>query len=45
MGYPNRKENNSYTYKDYLEWPEEERWELIEGVAYNMTPSPSRSHQ
>ncbi len=45
MGYPNRKENNSYTYKEYLEWPEEERWELIEGVAYNMTPSPSRSHQ
>jgi Uma2 family endonuclease len=45
MGYPNRKENNSYTYKDYLEWPEEERWEMIEGVAYNMTPSPSRSHQ
>lgn len=45
MGYPNRKENNSYTYKDYLEWPEEERWELIEGVAYNMTPSPSRRHQ
>ena len=45
MGYPNRKENNSYTYKDYLEWPEQERWELIEGVAYNMTPSPSRSHQ
>ncbi|HSO73083.1 MAG TPA: Uma2 family endonuclease [Thermodesulfobacteriota bacterium] len=45
MGYPNRKENNSYTYKDYLEWPEEERWEMIEGVAYHMTPSPSRSHQ
>jgi Uma2 family endonuclease len=45
MGYPNRNENNSYTYKDYLEWPEQERWELIEGVAYNMTPSPSRSHQ
>ena len=45
MGYPNRKENNSYTYKDYLEWPQEERWEMIEGVAYNMTPSPSRSHQ
>jgi Uma2 family endonuclease len=45
MGYPNRKESNSYTYKDYLEWPEEDRWELIEGVAHAMTPSPSRSHQ
>jgi Uma2 family endonuclease len=45
MGYSNREENNSYTYGDYLKWPKEERWELIEGVAYNMTPSPSRSHQ
>ena len=45
MSYPNRKENNSYTYKDYLEWPDDERWELIEGVAYDMTPSPSRMHQ
>lgn len=45
MGYPSKKENTLYTYKDYLEWPEGERWELIEGVAYNMTPAPSRSHQ
>jgi Uma2 family endonuclease len=45
MSYPNKKENDSYTYKDYLEWPDDERWELIDGVAYNMTPSPSRMHQ
>lgn len=45
MGYPSKKENNLYTYKDYLEWLDGERWELIEGVAYNMTPAPSRSHQ
>ncbi|MFH0925609.1 MAG: Uma2 family endonuclease, partial [bacterium] len=25
--------------------PEKERWELIEGIAYNMSPSPSKSHQ
>ena len=41
-GYPNQKENNSCTYRDYLEWPEAERWEVIERVAYRMTPSPSR---
>lgn len=45
MGYPNKKENAVYTYRDYLEWPDGERWELIEGRAYNMTPAPSRSHQ
>jgi Uma2 family endonuclease len=45
VGYPLRNEDKSYTYKDYLNWPEGERWELIEGVAYNMTPAPSRSHQ
>jgi len=34
-----------FTYEDYLTWPEEERWELMDGVAYNMTPAPSPDHQ
>lgn len=34
-----------YTYGDYITWPNEERWELIDGIAYNMSPSPSRRHQ
>ena len=34
-----------YTYADYLTWPEEERWELIDGVPYDMTPAPSTRHQ
>jgi len=34
-----------YTYADYTTWPDEERWELIEGIAYNMTPAPTRKHQ
>jgi Uma2 family endonuclease len=34
-----------YTYHDYLQWPQNERWELIEGVPYNMSPAPSRRHQ
>ena len=34
-----------YTYADYAQWDDDERWELIEGVAYNMTPAPNRRHQ
>lgn len=33
-----------YTYADYSLWSEDERWELIDGVAYNMT-APQRLHQ
>lgn len=33
------------TYRDYLSWPEAERWEIIDGVAYNMTPAPKVKHQ
>ena len=35
----------TYTYGDYLRWDDGERWELIDGVAYNMTPAPNRRHQ
>lgn len=34
-----------FTYRDYCSWPDEERWELIDGVAYNMSPAPSLEHQ
>jgi Uma2 family endonuclease len=34
-----------FTYGDYLKWDDDERWELIDGIAYNMTPAPSRFHQ
>jgi Uma2 family endonuclease len=34
-----------FTYGDYRRWPEEERWELIDGEAFNMCPAPSRQHQ
>jgi len=39
-----RKEQR-FTYGDYAAWPDDERWELIDGVAYNMTPAPTTSHQ
>ncbi len=34
-----------FTYGDYCGWPDDERWELIDGVAYDMSPAPSRAHQ
>lgn len=40
--------NNAYqrwTYADYLTWPDDERWEIINGVAYTMSPAPGRRHQ
>lgn len=45
MGLPAKKIEERWTYGDYLKWPNEERWELIDGVAYDMSPSPSRRHQ
>ncbi len=45
MGVPAKKVDRRYTYADYREWPEDERWELIDGVAWDMSPAPSTSHQ
>ena len=45
MGLPARKMEKIYTYTDYCSWPDDERWELIEGVAWNMSPAPSSYHQ
>jgi Uma2 family endonuclease len=45
MSYPVKKEDRKYTYGDYRTWPDGERWELINGIAYNMSPAPSRRHQ
>ena len=32
-----------YTYSDYKEW--DDRWEIIDGVAYAMAPAPYPKHQ
>lgn len=40
-----KKLKAKFTYSDYLTWPEDERWELIEGVPYDMGPAPTRKHQ
>ena len=39
------KEIKKFTYRDYLHWPDDQRWELIDGVPYNMSPAPNRIHQ
>ena len=45
MALPKIKPGNNFTYGDYITWPEDERWELIDGYAYNMSPAPLRIHQ
>lgn len=45
MGSPARGINQTYTYADYLTWPDDERWEIIDGEAYAMTPAPTTTHQ
>lgn len=40
-----KKRAEKYTYSDYLKWPDEERWEVIDGEAYNMAPAPGIKHQ
>jgi len=42
---PLAMKNQKYSYADYLTWPDEERWEIIGGEAWNMTPSPTTGHQ
>ncbi|MBP7552199.1 MAG: Uma2 family endonuclease [Spirochaetes bacterium] len=39
------KPDQKYTYADYKKWDDDERWELIYGEAYNMSPAPRRRHQ
>ncbi len=34
-----------YSYGDYLTWNDDQRWELIDGIPYNMSPGPNRRHQ
>jgi Uma2 family endonuclease len=41
---PDKDDNNSYTYADYLKWEPDKRCEIINGRAYMMSP-PSVSHQ
>lgn len=41
---PLPKSGQKYSYADYLTWNEQERWEILDGIAY-MQAAPSRLHQ
>jgi len=45
MGSTLKKRHQQFTYADYLTWPDDERWEIINGEAYAMTPAPTIKHQ
>ena len=38
-------QDHRYTWTEYRTWPDDERWEIIDGVAYNLSPAPSIRHQ
>jgi len=44
IGTASKKENEYFTYEDYLSWPDDVRYELIDGVP-KMMSAPSRFHQ
>jgi hypothetical protein len=39
------KRGEKYTLDQWRAWPADERWELIGGVPYNMSPAPKVPHQ
>lgn len=45
MADPAIKDDHHNTYAEYASWPDDERWELIGGVAWNMSHAPERKHQ
>lgn len=49
MALPITRPDEKWCYRDYREWPDDERWEIIDGNAYAMSfamsPAPSQHHQ
>ena len=45
MAQPARQRGRTYTWDDYQTWPDDERWEIIDGEAVMMSPSPAYRHQ
>lgn len=39
------KTKQKYTLEEWRSWSDDERWELIEGEAWSMSPAPNRMHQ
>ena len=45
MGSTAKRHGAKFTFSDYRTWPDDERWEIINGEAYAMTPAPTLKHQ
>ncbi|MEI6386307.1 MAG: Uma2 family endonuclease [Spirochaetota bacterium] len=45
MGNPELAPLDHFTYRQYKTWPDSERWELIDGIAWSMSAAPTRRHQ
>ena len=45
MVVPAEKNRQMFSWNDYEKWPENERWQIIEGHAYCMTAAPNIRHQ
>jgi len=45
MPIPQESKKDYFTYAEYKNWPNEERWEIIGGEAFNMSPAPGMTHQ
>ncbi len=37
--------NKRYTWSDYQQFPDDERWEIIGGEIFDMSPAPTTRHQ
>jgi Uma2 family endonuclease len=45
MPIPEKSYHDYFTYTQYKNWPDNERWELVEGQAFDMSPAPGMTHQ
>jgi Uma2 family endonuclease len=45
MSTPALRDFEHHTYGEYLHWPGDVRYELIDGVAYRLAPAPNLDHQ
>ena len=45
MSEPSHKNRPHYTWADYQTWNDDQRWEIIGGEAYLMSPGPTSRHQ
>ncbi|MTI85707.1 MAG: Uma2 family endonuclease [Firmicutes bacterium] len=45
MSTPVSKIQKHYSYKDYKDLPTDKKYEILNGVLYNLAPSPSTQHQ